>query len=129
MSTHKESIVIVGSMAFDDLQFPRPVADPHNAAADREPRSTTWWAGPPRTLRYARPATADPRTWLRWSATISRGPTLERMRGLRRSNTEGVELVTGRTFRWSGRYHDDLVGRDTLDTQLNVFADFRPKLP
>ncbi|MEK7528949.1 MAG: hypothetical protein AAB592_04235, partial [Patescibacteria group bacterium] len=38
-------------------------------------------------------------------------------------------IVPGRTFRWKGRYHPDLVGRDTLDTQLNVFADFRPRIP
>jgi sugar/nucleoside kinase (ribokinase family) len=44
-------------------------------------------------------------------------------------DTRGVQRVAGKTFRWSGRYHEDLVGRDTLDTQLNVFADFRPVLP
>jgi len=32
----------------------------------------------------------------------------------------------GRTFRWSGRYHEDLNVRDTLALELNVFADFRP---
>ena len=37
--------------------------------------------------------------------------------------------VAGKTFRWSGRYHADMVSRDTLDTQLNCFADFNPKLP
>jgi sugar/nucleoside kinase (ribokinase family) len=52
---------------------------------------------------------------------------LEHMRS-RGIDTAGVERVHGKTFRWSGRYHDDLVGRDTLDTQLNVFADFRPRI-
>jgi len=41
---------------------------------------------------------------------------------------QGLERVTGRTFRWSGRYND-LNKAETLDTQLNVFADFKPKLP
>ncbi len=41
----------------------------------------------------------------------------------------GLERAHGKTFRWKGRYSDDLVHRTTLDTQLNVFADFRPKLP
>ena len=41
----------------------------------------------------------------------------------------GLERVPGRTFRWAGRYSRDLNSRTTLDTQLNVFADFRPKLP
>lgn len=42
----------------------------------------------------------------------------------------GVEIAKGgRTFRWSGRYHENMNLRDTLDLQLNVFADFSPKLP
>jgi sugar/nucleoside kinase (ribokinase family) len=42
----------------------------------------------------------------------------------------GLETVAGgKTFRWKGRYAQDLMSRTTLDTQLNVFADFRPKLP
>jgi len=44
-------------------------------------------------------------------------------------DTKGVERVKGKTFRWSGRYAADLTSRRTLDTQLNVFADFQPKLP
>ena len=41
----------------------------------------------------------------------------------------GVERAPGKTFRWAGRYSTNLTSRETLDTQLNVFADFRPKLP
>ncbi len=41
----------------------------------------------------------------------------------------GLERVPGRTFRWSGRYSSDFNARTTLDTQLNVFQTFRPKLP
>lgn len=45
-------------------------------------------------------------------------------------NIEGVEVVEGgKTFFWSGRYHNDLNTRDTLDTQLNVLADFKPIVP
>ncbi len=44
-------------------------------------------------------------------------------------NLTGVEEVDGRTFRWAGRYHEDMNIRDTLDLQLNVFADFAPRLP
>src|SRR4029077_8395821 len=39
----------------------------------------------------------------------------------------GLERVPGRTFRWSGVYAPDFSTRTTLDTQLNVFQDFRPK--
>jgi len=42
---------------------------------------------------------------------------------------QGLERAPGRTFRWSGRYSPDFSTRTTLDTQLNVFQDFRPKLP
>lgn len=42
---------------------------------------------------------------------------------------EGLERAPGRTFRWTGRYHDDVNERDTLDTQLNVFEQFHPKVP
>jgi sugar/nucleoside kinase (ribokinase family) len=38
----------------------------------------------------------------------------------------GLEVAKGRTFRWSGRYHEDLNVRDTLSLELNVFADFQP---
>ena len=41
----------------------------------------------------------------------------------------GVEVAEGKTFRWSGRYEADWNTRHTLDTSLNVFADFDPKLP
>ena len=48
----------------------------------------------------------------------------------RGADLEGVETVAGgKSFYWAGRYHDDMMGRDTLDTQLNVLADFDPKLP
>ena len=44
-------------------------------------------------------------------------------------DVSGLERRPGRTFRWSGRYEFDLNQAHTLDTQLNVFADFRPELP
>jgi sugar/nucleoside kinase (ribokinase family) len=54
--------------------------------------------------------------------------TLEDL-GRRGVDVAGVERAAGKTFRWWGRYADDLASRITLDTQLNVFADFKPKLP
>lgn len=48
----------------------------------------------------------------------------------RRVNLEGLEVVPGgKTFFWSGKYHNDLNMRDTLATELNVLADFEPKVP
>jgi sugar/nucleoside kinase (ribokinase family) len=43
---------------------------------------------------------------------------------------EGVEQVAGKkSFFWSGRYHEDMNSRDTLVTDLNVLADFNPRIP
>jgi sugar/nucleoside kinase (ribokinase family) len=43
---------------------------------------------------------------------------------------EGVEIVPDKkSFFWSGRYHEDMNSRDTLITDLNVLADFNPKVP
>lgn len=44
-------------------------------------------------------------------------------------DTRGVEVAKGRTFRWAGRYEGDWNKRVTLETQLNVLADFDPKVP
>ncbi len=45
-------------------------------------------------------------------------------------NLEGVEIVKGgKTFFWSGRYHNDMNSRDTLVTELNTLADFEPRVP
>lgn len=45
-------------------------------------------------------------------------------------NIEGLEIVNGgKTFFWSGKYHNDLNTRDTLATELNVLADFNPVVP
>jgi sugar/nucleoside kinase (ribokinase family) len=42
---------------------------------------------------------------------------------------EGLERVPGKTFFWAGKYSDDMNDRTTLTTELNVFANFSPKLP
>ena len=42
-------------------------------------------------------------------------------------NTDSIEIVPkGKTFYWKGKYHKDWNKRDTLNTQLNVLADFNP---
>lgn len=48
----------------------------------------------------------------------------------RNIDISGLEVVNGgKTFFWSGLYHNDLNSRDTLVTELNVLADFQPKVP
>ena len=45
-------------------------------------------------------------------------------------DTSGLQTVAGgKTFTWTGRYHDNMNDRDTLDVQLNVFGEFNPVLP
>ena len=45
-------------------------------------------------------------------------------------NIEGIEMVKeGKTFFWSGKYHNDLNSRDTLVTEVNVLENFDPKIP
>jgi sugar/nucleoside kinase (ribokinase family) len=42
---------------------------------------------------------------------------------------EGLVTKPGKTFRWKGRYHEDMNTRETLAVHLNVFGDFQPVLP
>ncbi|MFO0551706.1 MAG: PfkB family carbohydrate kinase [Polyangiaceae bacterium] len=113
MST-RAPVLIVGSMAFDDLElptgkYPNTIGGSATYAAFAASTFTT--------VRVVAVVGTDfPEDML--TALATRGVA-----------TEGIERVAGKTFRWAGRYDADLVGRVTLDTQLNVFADFQPKLP
>ncbi len=52
------------------------------------------------------------------------------MLSARNIDISGIEIVKGgKTFFWSGKYHNDLNSRDTLITELNVLADFNPVVP
>ncbi len=121
-----KAIVIVGSMAFDDLEFPQPIPDPEHEGQSRT--SFVDVVGGSATYCSLTAACYAP---VRVVAVVGEDfpdKMLDKLRG-RDIDIEGIERAEGRTFRWSGRYRPDLVGRDTLDTQLNVFADFQPKLP
>ena len=48
----------------------------------------------------------------------------------RNINIDGLEIVKGgKSFFWSGKYHNDMNTRDTLVTELNVLEEFAPKVP
>lgn len=47
----------------------------------------------------------------------------------KRIGLDGLEVADGETFHWEGRYTDDLTSRVSISTELNVFADFEPKVP
>jgi sugar/nucleoside kinase (ribokinase family) len=54
--------------------------------------------------------------------------TIEKMKK-RNIDTDGLQIVEGKTFKWGGKYHEDMNGRDTLYTHLNVFERFSPEIP
>ena len=108
-------ILIVGSMAFDDLELPT------GKFPDVVGGSATYGA-------YAASTFAP----VRLVAVVGSDFPEEQLTALsaRGCDVAGVERRTdGKTFRWAGRYSDNLASRETLDTQLNVFASFDPKLP
>jgi sugar/nucleoside kinase (ribokinase family) len=47
----------------------------------------------------------------------------------RKIDVRGLEVVDGKTFFWEGRYSPDLTSRESLATELGVFAHFHPKIP
>jgi len=48
----------------------------------------------------------------------------------RKINLDGLQIIKGgKTFRWGGKYHNDMNNRDTLFTELNVFENFNPIIP
>src|SRR5277367_6887542 len=53
----------------------------------------------------------------------------EAMLRKRSIDVEGLERTPGKCFFWAGRYSENLNERVTLTTELNVFADFKPRLP
>jgi sugar/nucleoside kinase (ribokinase family) len=127
-------ILIVGSMAFDDLELPT------GSAKDVVGGSATYSSFASVSLTDGAPAPSGstdarssdrPTGQVRVVAVVGEDfpeATLAAMRA-RGIDTGGIERAAGRTFRWAGRYDADLVHRTTLDTQLNVFADFEPKIP
>lgn len=107
-------ILIVGSMAFDDLELPSGnVRDVVGGSATYSAFAASSFA----PVRVVAVVGDDFPT-----------STLDAMRA-RGINTDGIERASGLTFRWAGRYDADLVHRVTLDTKLNVFASFTPKIP
>jgi sugar/nucleoside kinase (ribokinase family) len=109
-----DSLLIVGSMAFDDLELPSGPA--RNVVGG----SATYAAVAASLYTPARVVAVVGDDFPESALTMLQG------RGV---DTGGIERASGKTFRWAGRYAANLASRETLDTQLNVFADFRPKLP
>ena len=110
------SLITVGTMAFDAIETPFGKADKIVGG------SATYVA-------YAASNFVKP---VQQISIIGYDFPEEEMEELRSRGVEmdGVEVVKDkRSFFWSGRYHEDMNSRDTLVTDLNVLADFDPKVP
>ena len=44
-------------------------------------------------------------------------------------NLDGLQIQDGKTFRWSGKYEENMDNRETISTELNVFENFQPSIP
>jgi sugar/nucleoside kinase (ribokinase family) len=107
-----ERIVVVGSIALDTLHTP------HGSAEDCVGGSASYAAF---AASYHSPVNLV-------AVVGTDFPEAARDLFQKRSvDTRGLEIVDGETFRWGGRYHEDMNRRDTLFT--HVFEDFHPKLP
>ena len=108
------SILVVGSVAFDSVETP------FGKVADVLGGSGTYFS-----------TAASFFTPVNLVAVVGADFPEEHLDFLRSRNVDlaGLQRVEGRTFRWQGRYGYDLNEAETLDTQLNVFSDFRPELP
>ena len=111
---NQSSVLIVGSLAYDDLEMPSGTFENVVGGAATYASIAASLLCPVRLVGVIGEDFPN--------LVIS---DLEK-RGV---DVAGVERAKGKTFRWRGKYSKDLSTRETLDTQLNVFADFRPKIP
>nr|MBC7244163.1 sugar kinase [Chloroflexota bacterium] len=108
------SILVVGSVALDSIQTP------FGKVKDTLGGSATYFS-----------AAAQLYAQVNLVAVVGTDFPKEHIDFLRQRgvNLDGLQVVEGKTFRWSGRYSYDMNTVETLDTQLNVFATFHPDLP
>ena len=108
------SVAVVGSIAFDAVETPFGQRDRMLGGA---------------ATHFALAASFFDRVHLVGPVGDDFGDEEMAILSTRGSNTDDVERIEGgSTFFWKGRYGWDLNSRETLDTQLNVFESFRPKL-
>jgi sugar/nucleoside kinase (ribokinase family) len=108
------SLVVVGSVAYDGVETPHGRVDRMlGGAATYISLSASFFT----TTRLVGIVGAD---------FADQDTALLRNHGV---DLEGLERVPGKTFFWAGKYSEDMNDRTTLTTELNVFADFNPKIP
>jgi len=110
------SILVVGTVAFDDIETPFGRAEMVIGGAG----TYIAWAG-----SYLHPS-------INLVSIVGGDFPKEELALMndRGVDTEGIEIVEDKkSFFWAGKYHDNMNSRDTITTDLNVLADFDPVLP
>jgi sugar/nucleoside kinase (ribokinase family) len=110
------SLLAVGTVAFDDMETPKGRAEGVvGGACTYLSLAASYFTAPVRIVSVVGDDFPE--------------DALEHLRG-RGVDLEGLQIKQGeKSFFWAGRYHSNFNSRDTLDTQLNVLADFNPILP
>lgn len=108
------SLLVVGSVAFDSVETP------FGKAEEVLGGSATYFS-----------TSASYFTDVKLVAVVGEDFPDEHVEFLksREIDVNGLQKASGKTFRWKGRYDFDLNQAHTLDTQLNVFASFKPQIP
>jgi len=105
---------VVGSVAFDALESPYGKVDRAVGGA------ATYFAVAASFFTHVNLVGIVGDDFTEVDAQVFRGRTI---------NLDGLERAAGKTFFWAGRYSQNLNERVTLATELNVFAQFQPRLP
>jgi sugar/nucleoside kinase (ribokinase family) len=108
------SILVVGSVAYDTVETPREKRERQLGG------SASYFA-----------LAAMNRVPVRCVGVVGddfRQEDLDLLAG-RGADVRGIVREPGASFHWSGRYHDDMIERDTLATDLGVFEHFSPTIP
>src|ERR1700690_4340033 len=108
------SFLVVGSVAFDAVETPHGKVDRMLGGA------ATYFAVAASFFTHVNLVGIVGTDFTDKDAAIFRG---------RHIDTLGLERADGKTFFWAGKYSDNMNERTTLVTDLNVFAEFNPKLP
>ena len=108
------SILVVGSAALDTVETP------YGSVEDALGGSAIYFSA---AASYFAPVNLV--------AVVGDDFPREQIEFLKKKNVDfsGLEVASGKTFRWGGKYGFDLNERDTLFTHLNVFEKFEPKIP
>jgi len=108
------SLLVVGSVAFDTIRTPHGYAEEVLGGAATYFSVTASWFAPVRVVAVVGEDFSDRHMRVFTSRAI---------------DTTGLERAPGKTFRWRGEYVAAMNEAKTLETQLNVFEAFAPKVP